>query len=402
MRPRSPWRRGPPPFVTRPSLRATLLTVAGLIAAVTSPVEAQRAWGDLTRRFDAFAQAARIVGGTAVLVRKGQVAARLDAGLADRAAGRRITDRTIYHWASVTKTLTAIAVLQLRDRGMLSLDDRVTRWVPELREIHDPQGWADSITVRMLLSHTSGLQSPTWPWSRGEPWEPFEPTRWDQLVAMMPYQRLQFRPGARYHYSNPGYLYLARIVEKLTGDPWAVYVQKNIWSPLRMDRSYVGATPPHLAADRSHGYRVDGDSLTDIGADFDPGVTIPNSGWNAPVDDVVRYVAFLTGAAPDAATRARYDGTLRRATVEEMWRPIVETGNALPEFAAVGLGFFSLGDEGRRVVGHTGDQAGYRSYVYIDPSTSAAVILVFNTTNDGGAGDREMTALAEAAMGLLR
>ncbi len=156
MRPRSPSRRGPPPFVTRPSLRATLLTVAGLAAAVTSPVEAQRAWDDLTRRFDAFAQAAHIVGGTAVLVRKGQVAARLDVGLADRAAGRRITDRTIYHWASVTKTLTAIAVLQLRDRGMLSLDDRVTRWVPELREIHDPEGWADSITVRMLLSHTSG------------------------------------------------------------------------------------------------------------------------------------------------------------------------------------------------------------------------------------------------------
>ncbi len=85
-----------------------------------------------------------------------------------------------------------------------------------------------------------------------------------------------------------------------------------------------------------------------------------------------------------------------------MWRPIVETGNALPEFAAVGLGFFSLGDEGRRVVGHTGDQAGYRSYVYLDPSTSAAVILVFNTTNDGGAGDREMAALAEAAMRVLR
>ena len=138
MRPRSPSRRGPPLFVTRPSLRATLLTVAGLLAAVTSPVEAQRAWDDLTRRFDAFAQAAHIVGGTAVLVRKGQVAARLDLGLADRAAGRRITHRTIYHWASVTKTLTAIAVLQLRDRGMLSLDDRVTRWVPELREIHDP------------------------------------------------------------------------------------------------------------------------------------------------------------------------------------------------------------------------------------------------------------------------
>jgi CubicO group peptidase (beta-lactamase class C family) len=257
---------------------------------VTSRAEAQRGWTGLIRRFDAFAKAAGVVGGSAVLVRKGRIAARHDYGLADRAGRRPVTDRTIYHWASVTKTLTAIAVLQLRDRGLLTLDDRVTRWVPELRDIHDPEGWADSITIRMLLSHSSGLQSPTWPWSRGEPWEPFEPTRWEQLVAMMPYQRLHFRPGSRYGYSNPGYIYLARVIEKLSGDPWAVYVQKNLWTPLGMDRSYVGATPYHLAADRSHGYRVHGDSLTDGGADFDPGITIPNSGWNAPLADLARFV----------------------------------------------------------------------------------------------------------------
>lgn len=293
-------------------------------------------------------------------------------------------------------------MLQLRDRGLLALDDRVTRWVPELREIHDPEGAADSITLRMLLSHSSGLQSPTWPWTRGEVWEPFEPTTWNQLVAMMPYQRLQFRPASRYGYSNPGYIYLARVIEKLTGDPWAVYVQKNLWTPLRMGRSYVGATPYHLSADRSHGYQVNGDSLTDVGADFDPGITTPNSGWNAPVDDVARYVGFLTGFPSDSMTRARYDGVLRRGTLEEMWRPLVETGAALPEFGWAGLGFFSLEAEGRRVVGHTGDQAGYRSYLYIDPVASSGMILVFNTTNDGGAGEREMAALAGAAIPVLK
>ncbi len=381
--------------------RATLFNLAVLLTAIASPVEAQRGWTDLTRRFDAFAESAGVVGGSAVLVRKGGIAARHHFGFADRAAGRKVTDRTIYHWASVTKTLTAIAVLQLRDRGLLTLDDRITRWVPELREIHDPHGMADSITIRMLLSHSSGLQNPTWPWSRGEPWEPFEPTRWDQLVAMMPYQRLHFRAGSRYGYSNPGYIYLARVIERLTGDPWAVYVQKNLWTPLGMDRSYVGATPYHLATDRSHGYRVNGDSLTDVGADFDPGITIPNGGWNAPVDDVARYVGFLTGFPADSATHARYDGVLRRRTLEEMWAPLVETGAALPELASVGLGFFALKAGGRRIVGHTGDQAGYRSYVYLDPAAASGVILVFNTTNDGGAGAREMASLAAAAITVL-
>ena len=68
----------------------------------------------------------------------------------------------------------------------------------------------------------------------------------------------------------------------------------------------------------------------------------------------------------------------------------------------VGLGFFCLEDEGRRVVGHTGDQAGYRSYVYFDPAASTGVILVFNTNNDDGVGDPQMAALSREALGALR
>lgn len=377
-----------------PAFRLTIVQLA-IALLLAQPAEAQRAWTAVTRRFDAFADAAHVMGGSAVLVRDGRIVARHHYGFADRASGRRVGDSTIYHWASVTKTLGAIAVLQLRDRGLLKLDDPITRWVPELRTIHDPQGAAERITLRMLLAHSSGFQSPTWPWGRGEPWEPFEPTEWSQLVAMMPYQRLEFPPGSRYGYSNPGYIYLARVVEKLTGDPWAVYVQKNIWTPLGMDRSYVGATPWRLAAQRSHGYRVTGDSVADLDADFNPGITIPNSGWNAPVTDVARYLGFLTGAAADSAV-------LDRRTLEEMWTPTARTGAALPEFPAVGLGFFSLEHEGRRIVGHTGDQAGYRSYVYFDPAASTGAILVFNTTNDDGTGDAEMAALAREALAALR
>lgn len=391
-------RRVPPPPVIRArlrrALRFALLQIVLLAATLVQPAEAQRGWSALSGRFDAFARAAGIVGGSAVLVREGRIAARHHYGHADRAAGRRAGDSTLYHWASVTKTLTAIAVLQLRDRGLLSLDDPVTRWVPELRAIHDPDGAVERVTLRMLLSHSSGFQAPTWPWDRGEPWEPFEPTAWSQLVAMMPYQRLEFPPGARYGYSNPGYIYLARVVEKLTGDPWAVYVQKNIWTPLGLHSSYVGATPMYRSAHRSHGYRIAGDSIVDLGADFDPGVTIPNGGWNAPVTDLARYLAFLTGAGDSTVLAPR--------TLEEMWAPAVRTGAELPELAAVGLGFFSLEHGGRRVVGHTGDQAGYRSYVYFDPGARSGIVLVFNTTNDDIAWDRLLTPLAQEALAAIR
>src|SRR5204862_2059271 len=136
-----------------------------------------------------------------------------------------VDPETIFHYASITKLLTGISVFQLRDRGRLSLDDTIVSYLPELRQVHGDVG---AVTLRMLLTHTAGFQSPTWPYKQDKPWEPFEPTTWAQLVAMMPYQELAFPPGTRFQYSNPAFIYLARVVEQLTGDPWEVYAQKNV------------------------------------------------------------------------------------------------------------------------------------------------------------------------------
>jgi CubicO group peptidase (beta-lactamase class C family) len=184
------------------------------------------------------------------------------------------------------------------------------------------------------------------------------------------------------------------------------YIQKNIWAPLGMTRSYTGLTPYHLQSDRGHGYEVlrtaGKDSLVDVGADFDPGITIPNGGWNAPVDDVAAWAAFLLGRPHDTATRARHDGVLARATLEEMWRPVLESRQGYTAGDSVGLGFFLLEREGRRIVGHTGDQAGYRSYLYLDPAAGTAVIAVFNTTNGPRQDRAGWNRVVEAGVGLLR
>lgn len=270
----------------------------------------------------------------------------------------------------------------------------------------------DRVRVWMLLAHASGLQNPTWPYGSGAAWEPFEPTRYDQLVAMLPYQRLHFAPGTGFGYSNPAYVYLARLIEQITGDPWAVYVQKNVWAPLGMTRSYVGATPYHLAADRSNGYAwVRGDAGAPVqrvyGRDFDPGVTIPNGGWNAPLDDLAAYARFLLGTPADDAAREVYDAVLARTTLAEMWTPRVPTaggdGEVLPG-ESMGLGFFVTPRGGETFVGHTGEQAGHRAFLYLNPATRAAVIGVFNTTDEahGDAGEARFRALVEEALTLLR
>jgi CubicO group peptidase (beta-lactamase class C family) len=104
-----------------------------------------------------------VIGGSALLILNGRPAGRHHYGHADRSAGRRVDDRTIFHWASVTKTLTGIAVLQLRDRGLLTLDDHVTSWIPELRKIHAAEGEIDRITIRMLLSTPPAFRPPPGP-----------------------------------------------------------------------------------------------------------------------------------------------------------------------------------------------------------------------------------------------
>ena len=349
------------------------------------PAHAQRApdaWRAFTGRLDSLVAQDSIPGASAVLVREGRVVARHAVGYADRERGQRVDSATLFHYGSITKTLTSIAIMQLRERGKLTLDDVVVRYIPELRQVHSAHGPIDSVTIRMLLSHSAGFQNPTWPYGRGRAWEPFEPTRWEQLVAMMPYQELRFRPGSRYGYSNPAFIYLARIIEQLTGDPWAVYVQKNIFAPLGMGRSYFGATPYYLAANRANSYTLVRDSTgrersLANGREFDPGITIPNGGWNAPLGDLVTYANFLTGVTTN-------ETVLQRRTLQEMWQAVIPVDPAAPEKESVGLGFFLRGGRSAAptVVGHTGEQSGFRSSMQINPATRTAIVYVVNGTND--------------------
>ena len=356
-------------------------------------------WRELVERFETYVEANEIVGGSALALRAGDIVLRHDVGYADLEARTTVNERTVFHWGSITKTLTAIAIMQLRDRGLLSLDDPVTRWVPELRQIHDPYGAIDSITIEMLLSHSSGLQNPTWPWTEGRDWEPFEPTTWNQLVAMMPYQKLIFRPGERYSYSNPGFIYLARIIEALTGDAWQAYVQKNLFSPLGLTRSYFGTTPYWLAGDRSHNYDVvptdpEGTLRIDNGADFDPGITIPNGGWNAPIGELAAYAAFLANeTAQSPEMQRRFDAILSRASLAEMWEPRVSVSDdpAAEHSESMGLSFFLVRDGEHSLIGHTGSQAGFRAFFYFQPEKETAVILVFNTANQAAGQDARLT-----------
>jgi CubicO group peptidase (beta-lactamase class C family) len=224
---------------------------------------------------------------------------------------------------------------------------------------------------------------------------------------MMPYQELHFRPGSRYSYSNPGFIYLARVIEQLSGDPWESYVQKNIFAPLGLAHSYFGATPYYLAADRSNNYTIQRDSSgavveTANGRDFDPGITIPNGGWNAPLSDLATYAAFLTGAAHDDSTRRRYDIVIPRMSLTSMWKPLHPMSESVSAPDSMALSFFVVHRGPVTIIGHTGSQAGFRSFLFFNPATSATIIAAFNTTNDVAPARVAYTRMYDAALALLR
>jgi CubicO group peptidase (beta-lactamase class C family) len=326
--------------------------------------------------------AAGIVGSSFVFLKDGKIVLEDHFGSANLEKKQPVNADTIYHWASNTKPFTGIAIMQLRDRGLLKLDDQVTKYLPELRDVHNRFGSMDEITIRHLMTHSAGFRNSTWPWDKGQDWEPFEPNEYSQLVAMFPFTEILFKPGSKFSYSNPGIIFLGRIIEKLTGDDYEVYVDKNILKPLEMHRSYFDATPYHLLKHRSHSYYIQNGKRSEGRFDVNTGITVSNSGLNSPISDMVKYLNFLVGTA-SGSDRPLYDTILKRSSLEEMWQPQLPTtvdANGNSGFTTdIGLIYFLNRRDNRTFLGHGGDQNGFISYVDFEPATRQASIIVFNT-----------------------
>lgn len=356
-----------------------------LLAVFATPSAPDDSWVRVAALYHQRLQDVGIVGSSLVFVKDGEVAHAAYEGYQDRETKRPTDENTIYHWASITKTFTGIAIMQLRDRGLLTLDDPVVKYVPELREVHDPFGDISQVTIRQLMTHSAGFRAGTWPWGGDKPWHPFEPTRWAQLVAMMPYTELQFAPGTKYGYSNPGVVFLGRIIELLSGDDYEVYIAKNILMPLGMTRTFFDRAPYHLVTHRSHSYAGGDHGTQEQPFDFDSGITVSNGGLNAPVGDMTRYLAFLIDGN---------DTILRRSSLLEMAVPQIRAADGeggSGDDVQAGLSCFIERHGSIELVGHSGDQNGFISHLYFHRPSRSGYIVSFNTTVSSARDPRHTT-----------
>jgi CubicO group peptidase (beta-lactamase class C family) len=289
---------------------------------------------------------------------------------------------SMFRIASMSKSFTALAILQLRDAGKLSLDDPAENYLPELKKITHLTTDAPKITVRHLLTHAPGFPE-------DNPWGDRQLADTDQALIQLIEDDISFSnvPGITYEYSNLGFALLGQIVQRVSGRPFTQYMEENVFAPLGMSSTvweYAEAPAERLAL--GYGWR-DGEW-------FDEPLLHHGSfgamgGLITSIKDFSRYAALHLAAWPprsDADT-----APLKRSSLREMHQPwnyaglntnfTYADGRSCPTASAYAYGLGWRSDcEGRVYVRHSGGLPGFGSNWTMLPQYDLAVVSFDNLT----------------------
>src|SRR5215204_4172817 len=346
------------------------------------------AFPEIEKLFKSFMDRSQSPGAIFGVVIDGELVWVKGAGVREKTNNAPVTPETVFRIASMTKSFTAMSILKLRDEGKLSLDDPVSKYIPELAKL--PYATADSpvLTVRHLLTHSEGFPEDN-PWGDRQLAQSDETMRtW--LRAGIPFST---SPGTAFEYSNYGFAILGQIVAKASGRPYADYVRDNVLKPLGMNSStFEMASVPreHIAL----GYRREDNS-------YKPEPILPHGSFGAmgglwtSAPDLARYVAFLMSAFPPRDEPDR--GPIKRSSAREMqqawrpspasaFRPTVDAPLQMNVSAySYGLGV-SQDCRFNHVVGHGGGLPGYGSLMRWLPEHGVGLIAMGNVTYAGFGG----------------
>ncbi len=280
----------------------------------------------------------------------------------------RFTDKTefaaennIFQLASAGKQFTAFSILILKERGLINLDDTVAAYIPGFP-------YSD-ITVRHLLNHTSGLQN--YFYTVDNYWKKERlPVHQDMLDLINAHSLpLNFTPGRRYSYSNTGYAFLAMLVEKISGESFADFVQNNIFTPLGMENSFVYHPGLDLdeidaVASLARGYERAGRWRREIPVDFNDGIT-GDKGIFSTTEDLLKW------------DNALEHNQLVSLETKQM---AFESGQLRNGYRTnYGFGFRIRQNQGQNIIYHNGWWKGFRT-AYVRLPENTLIVILNNTT----------------------
>jgi CubicO group peptidase (beta-lactamase class C family) len=363
------------------SLALAMTVVAGCSKAPQS-VEDNEAGLDgvaLSRVLDQIAAENNVVAYSIGLVANGTLAYAHAYGEAVLGSGEKVTTKSVFHWASVSKPFVATAIMQLHERGKLDLDalliDVLSGYTVSDKRLFD-------VTIRQLLLHTSGMPDvEDYGWDKPE-YDDEALSRW--VLHESPRKPL-FDPGTDRKYSNVGFEVLGVVIEQLSGLSFEAYMQRNIFEPLGMNDStfYYPDVPE---AQRTTGHQGEGQRHPISDYPYNRRHA-PSSTLNTNVEDMARFVMAMLNDGELDGVRIINSSTLR-----DMWDPGWVISEDPPSAAA--MGWVVEDFNGHRMVRHFGSDDGFRSALLIFPDDEAGLFLV---TNDEATPMRDIarTALGE-------
>ena len=305
-------------------------------------------------------------------------------GVSTRVGDLPVTADTVFRIASMTKSFTSLAVLKLRDEGKLSLDDPVSKWIPEFARIEMPTRDAEPIRVRHLLTHGAGFPEDN-PWGDQQLGaSEADLTAW--LKKGIPFSTV---PGSEYEYSNYGFALLGRIVSKASGTRYDEYVQTQILAPLKMTGSTLEPSKAP-GTQRAIGYRRQPDGSYLEEPPLPHGAFGAMGGLLTTANDLGQYIAFQLSAWPPRDEDEA--GPVRRSSVREMnhlWRVANLTasragGKLQAEVRGYGYGLRISADcRFEHVSGHGGGLPGFGSYMAWLPEHGVGLFAMANLTYAG-------------------
>jgi CubicO group peptidase (beta-lactamase class C family) len=287
------------------------------------------------------------------------------ANVADKVA---MTPQTKFRMASHSKLFTATAIMQLRERGKLHLNDPVSKHLPWFA-VTSPRPDDPPITIEELLTHSSGL-----PREAADHWTTLAfPTR-EELTALVPKRQAAFPAETRWKYSNLAYTLAGMIVEQVSGETWADYITRHIYQPLGMVNSSVDKDVPGLAT--GYGRRMPDGSRAVLPFVDSRGMAAA-TGITSTLEDMARFVSAQFRKGTTGGDRILSTASLREMHRVRMLENNWTRGN--------GIGFAVTRDRDKIYVGHGGSYPGYITNTLIDLNGKVGVIVLTNA-QDGEAG----------------
>ena len=392
---------------------ATLTVTAALAASDAYPpprftdpsrvAKLESAMPEIDRIFRAYAAEQRIPGMIWGVVIDGRVAHVASAGVRDRASNAPVAASTAFRIASMTKSFTALAIMKLRDDGKLSLDDAVSKWIPEFASMPLPTRDSAPLRVRQLMSHSAGFPE-------DNPWGDQQLSATDEALDQWLGAGIPFStpPGTRYEYSNYAFGLLGRIVAKASGMSYERYMREQILSPLGMQATtFEFSDVP--ATSRAIGYRLRPDGTYAEEPPLPHGVFGAMGGLLTTADDMGKYVAFHLSAWPARDDAER--GPVNRSSVREMahlWTPANLTartvnGSVQASQSGYGYGLRVTADcRFERIVAHGGGLPGFGSHMQWLPDYGVGMFAMTTLTYSGPASAISASWDAMAKTGGLR